>query len=138
METTEEIEKLNKEYHQMLIEEDIKLKQLKLEWYKNLKGMCNVSVLFKWLDSNCDGWRPIGIVEIYNTDEKSGGYSSYQHVRIKDDKDNLLYMMQDENEIYGINHCCVWQTCGMMGDDYSGYLLYPMKDGRYFKVSYYC
>lgn len=86
---------------------------LKNEWRKKLKGLINVSGLFNWLDEN-NYWSPNDIVEIYHTDEKTSGYSSYQHVRIKDDTDKLLYMMLDENEIRGINHSCVWQTCGMM------------------------
>ena len=112
-------------------------KKLKREWKNELKGLINVSGLFRHLEDMMF-WQPLGIVEIYHTDEKTGGYSSYQHVRIKDDEDKLLYLLQDENEIRGINHCCVWQTCGMMGDDFSGYLLFPLKDGKYFKINYSC
>lgn len=33
----------------------------------------------------------------------------------------------------------VWQTCGMRGDDYSGYLLFPTyKDNEYFVLWYQC
>lgn len=33
----------------------------------------------------------------------------------------------------------VWQTCGMCGDDYSGYLLFPTyKDDKYFCLWYQC
>lgn len=85
-----------------------------------------------------EGWLPCGFVEIYETDEKRRGYSSYQHVRIKDDEDKLLYIKQDSDDIKGVNHQCVWQTVGIMGDDYSGYLLFPLKNGSYFKVSYDC
>lgn len=112
-------------------------KKLKREWRVKLKGLINVSGLFKHLEGMMF-WQPFGIVEIYHTDEKPDGYSSYQHVRIKDDEDKLLYLLQDENEIRGINHCCVWQSCGMMGDDFSGYLLFPLKDGKYFKINYSC
>lgn len=36
------------------------------------------------------------------------------------------------------NYAC-WQTCGMMGDDYTGYLLFPTyKDNRYFCIWYSC
>lgn len=122
---------------QIFKEEVEKDRLLKLEWYEKLKGLIDVSSLFKWLNEH-DYWEPMDIVEIYNTDEKSTGYSSYQHVRIKDDKSNLLYMKQDEDEIHNINHYCVWQTCGIMGDDYSGFLLFPLKNGRYFKISYVC
>lgn len=36
-------------------------------------------------------------------------------------------------------NCACWQTCGMMGDDYSGYLLFPTyKDDEYFCIAYTC
>ena len=36
------------------------------------------------------------------------------------------------------NYAC-WQTCGMTGDDYSGYLLFQThKDDRYFCMQYQC
>ena len=36
------------------------------------------------------------------------------------------------------NYAC-WQTCGMAGDDYTGYLLFPTyKDNRYFCIWYSC
>lgn len=36
------------------------------------------------------------------------------------------------------NYAC-WQTCGMTGDDYSGYLLFPThKENRYFCIQYSC
>ena len=126
-----------KNYVQICIEEAKKEKQLKNVWRKKLNGLINVTGLFKWLDE-LDYWIPIDIVEIYNTDEKTSGYGSYQHIRIKDDKDNLLYLMQNEDEIRNVNHYCVWQTVGYCGDDFSGYLLYPLNNGKYFKVSYSC
>jgi len=135
--TKDEINQMDSEYAKIFHEETEKVRLLKLEWKNKLKGLVNINSLFKWLDDH-DYWLPIDIVEIYNIDEKQSGYSSYQHVRIKDDKDKLLYMMQNEDEIRGVTHYCVWQTCGMMGDDYSGYLLFPLKNGKYFKVSYAC
>ena len=36
------------------------------------------------------------------------------------------------------NYAC-WQTCGMAGDDYSGFLLFPTyKDNKYFCIYYLC
>jgi len=128
----------HRDFIQLLIEEDKKDRALKLVWRKKLKGLINTTDLFNWLDEH-NYWTPIDIVEIYNTDEKKWGYNTYQHVRIKDDKDYLLYMIQPyEDEIRGINHYCVWQITGMSGDEYSGYLLFPLKNGKYFKVSYAC
>ena len=33
-------------------------------------------------------------------------------------------------------HYLVYQTCGYLDDDYSGYLLFPMKDDKYWVVSF--
>lgn len=107
----------------------------KKQWKKSLKGLVNVSGLFNYLNE-MDDWYPIGFVEVYEVDEKSHGYKSYQHVRIRDDKYRTLYLKQVHTDIRGIDHTCVWQRVGFMGDDYSGYLLFPLKNGLYFKVEY--
>lgn len=115
----------------------------KASWRQKLTGLINVDSLFNNLDTN-DSWTPQDIVEVYEVEEKRSGYSSYQHARIKEDKDRLLYMkvtvdQDDEDEaIEGIDHTYVWQTTGILGDDFSGYALYPLNDGRYFKIHYSC
>lgn len=118
-----------------------KQNKIKDDFKEQLKGLINVKRLWEELDDN-DGWMPEKIVEIKLTDEKSSGYPSYQHARIiNDEDDRRLYMKQRadfDTPIKGIDHYYVWQTTGMLGDDYSGYVLYPLKDGKYLKVSYNC
>lgn len=87
-----------------------------------------------------------GIVEIVETDERNSGYSDYKHCRTKEN-DGMLYMhhtsyietlegdSQHEGEVI---EYWVWQTTGYMGDDYSGFLLLPLKDGRFWKIGYSC
>ena len=42
-------------------------------------------------------------------------------------------------EWQAIDNYAVWQTCGICGDDYSGYLLFPTyKDNEYFVLWYKC
>lgn len=86
-----------------------------------------------------------GIVEIVETDEKVSGYSGYRHCRIKGD--GKLYMLinstiettKEDSEFEGEPiFYWVWQTTGYMGDDYSGFLLLPLSDGRYWKIGYSC
>jgi hypothetical protein len=125
------------DFYKEVEKELAKIEKEKRIWKKNLKGLINITGLFRHLEE-MESWYPYGFVEVYDTDEKRGGYKSYQHVRIKDDKDNLLYMKQPESEIKGIDHSCVWQTVGHLEDDYSGYILYPLKNGQYFKVGYSC
>ena len=104
---------------------------------KALKGLINVTGLFKHLQESMFYWHAEGFVEIVLTDEKESGYSKYQHARtIPDDK--RLYMKTDCDEIRGVDHYYVWQTTGCCEDDYSGFLLFPLKDGRYYKFWYSC
>lgn len=115
-------------------------KKLKAKWHKELKGQINTVGLFNFL--NRDFWQPEGTVDVVLTDEKLNGYPSYQCARIKDDKENLLYLettveYEDTgNLIRGIGKVFVWQTTGMTGDDYSGYMLFELLDGKYFKIYY--
>lgn len=136
----EYLDKVNQELWDEFVEgERVRCEEeekFKSEWKDKLKDLINDDV-FNWLNEH-DSWYPNGIVEIYNVDEKRSGYSTYQHTRIKDDKDKLLYMQTDEDEVEGINHYFVWQQTGYLGDDYSGYLLLPLSNGKYFKVSYSC
>lgn len=88
-----------------------------------------------------------GIVEIYEIPERKSGYSNFPHCKIKGEKLSNVYInftteleTYDENCEYEgekINYW-VWQTVGHLGDDYSGYLLLPLSDGRYWKVGYSC
>lgn len=69
------------------------------------------------------------------------GYKSVTKMLI----DGKLYLKFEVNnttykaEWDAINNYAVWQTCGVCGDDYSGYLLFPThKDNEYFVLWYQC
>jgi hypothetical protein len=112
-------------------------KKYKNEYKRTLKGLINVSGLFKSLKDEMTSWDILGIVDIVLTDEKTSGYSSYQHARIINDDMKLLYLRCSENEIRNIDHYYVWQRTD--GEDcYSGYCLYPLKNGKYIKIMYSC
>lgn len=114
---------------------------------EDLKGLIHPKY-FVFAESH-DTYFSEGIVEINETDEKQRGYSdSQRNCRIKDEEHSLLYMHNtgevecfygEESEYEGepVEYWC-WQRTGIMGDDYSGYLLLPMNDGRYWKISYSC
>jgi len=111
--------------------EDLKRLEERDSWRIKLKGLINTKRLWEEMEEENDNWDIEGIVEIELTDEKKSGYTNYQCARIKGEK-GYLYMLGSDNK------CFVWQIVGMMGDDYSGYLLHPLKDGRYLKTSYSC
>lgn len=123
-------------YKQMWAEvakEENRMLQERDSWKEKLKGLIKVKKLWKELEEDYENsWGIEGIVELELTDEKKSGYSkNYQCARIKGEKG---YLYTDWNGKGVFN----WQQTGYLGDDYSGYLLYPLKDGKYLKVSYSC
>jgi hypothetical protein len=113
-------------------------KALKTSYRKQLKGLTNVSGLFRYLNETCS-WRPIGFVDIELTKEERSGYPGVQCARIKYNKDTRLYIRTTLDEyVRHIDHYYVWQTTGYLEDDYSGFLLIPLNIGQYFKVEYSC
>jgi len=140
----EEINKEQEEFYKDLMnefyEEQEKFDQIllnkKKEFKKQLKGLINISGLWKWLDEN-NSWTPEGIVDIIFTDEQKQGYSPHQCVRVEREN-NYLYMKVSMDEyIKGIKYYYIWQTSNFE-DSYFGYLLFELKNGKYFKVSYNC
>jgi hypothetical protein len=84
------------------------------------------------LDDN-DYWEHLGYVKIQKSDYKNPFYKSYDFYTIVGEK--LHFMMQDNDGEY---HNLVWQTTGHSEDDYSGYMLFPLSNGDYWKISYSC
>lgn len=115
------------------IEEGNKRLQERDSWKEKLKGLIKVKKLWKELEEDYeDYWGIEGMVELELTDEKKSSYSkNYQCARIKDEK-GYLYTDWGGKGVFN------WQQTGYLGDDYSGYLLYPLKNGKYLKVSYSC
>lgn len=128
-----DIDFFKKIYNDEMLQE----KKLKAEYKFKLKGLINISGLFKSLENDIN-WTPIGFVEIELTDEKTNGYKAYQHARIINTNDKKLYLKTDCDDIRGVDHYYVWQTVEYLEDDFSGFLLFPLNNGKYFKVSYSC
>jgi len=131
------IDKIEKEFQESLKEEIKREKKLFNDYKKKLRGLINVTGLFRHLSDNTY-WSPEGIVDIELTDEKTSGYSRYQHARIVGDETKRLYCKTPDDGVRGVDHYYVWQSTGCCEDDYWGWMLYPLKDGRYFKVHYNC
>lgn len=99
---------------------------------------------------NHDSYRHEGIVEIVETDEKQSGYGQNQrNCRIKDSGMSGLYMYTTmeveyfygyEGEYEGemVEYWVNQWSIGTEGDSFAGYLLFPLSDGRYWKVGYSC
>lgn len=96
---------------------------------------------------NHDSFKSEGVFEIEETDKRTGGYPNYRHCTVRDWQDNRLFihhtdtleLLDNESEYEGEEiEYWVWQTTGYLGDDYSGYLLLPMLNGKYWMVGYSC
>ncbi len=102
---------------------------------------------FDFIESH-ESYKSEGIVEIEETADRKSGYSEYKHCRIKDTSDVQLYMLHDgeieslfgkESEYEGEKvEYWVYQQTGYLGDDYYGYLLLRLSNGKYWKVNYSC
>jgi hypothetical protein len=88
-----------------------------------------------------------GIVNIIEVKEKTSRYSAYPLCREFGSNERRIYIhhttqleTEDEQSKYEGSDIeyWVWQTVGYCEDDYSGFLLLPMLDGRYWKISYSC
>jgi len=119
------------------------------KWSKakeELKGLIHPKY-FDFAESN-DTYYSEGVFEIEETDERTSGYSKNRHCRIKETNDSRLYMYTtSEVECYDFEseyegepvEYWVWQQTGYLGDDYSGFLLLPLLDGkRFWKIGYSC
>lgn len=135
-----------KEYHDAM---DKYHDEMDAEWNKSKEELIGL-IHNKYFDfiENHDTYYSIGVIDIIETNEKRGGYPNYKCCRVKDDSDKLLYMhstdtietLNEDSEYEGEEiEYYVWQTTGYMGDDYSGFLLLPLLDGkRFWKVGYTC
>jgi hypothetical protein len=88
-----------------------------------------------------------GVFEIEETDKRNSGYENYRHCTVKDWQDNRLFMhnttsietLDGDSEHEGQRvEGWVWQQTGYLGDDFYGYLLLPMLNGKYWMVCYSC
>ena len=84
----------------------------------------------------------LGYVRVYEEKNyKSYSYPNHKHYSVVDD-DNVFnipsYLMRQDDNDEDAFHSLVWQTVGMMGDDYSGFILFPLTDGTYWVLNYEC
>ena len=107
----------------------------------------------EYLDNN-DWWRSMGYVEVEKSDYENGFYPSHDFytekvtietffnnttLPLKEPIISPYYMRQDDNN-ENTCHSLVWQQSGGYGveDSYSGFILFPLTDGRYWKIKFEC
>lgn len=130
-------------YQEMWEEEDKRHK----EWEshkQSLKSLIHPKY-FDFIEEH-ESYYHKGIVEIEKTTDKVWGYSTTNNCRIKNGG-STLYLHQNSSveslrveSVYegeGVEYY-VWQLTGYLGDDYSGYLLLPLNNGKWWQVGYSC
>lgn len=118
------------------------------EWEKaksDLKGLIKPKY-FDFVETN-DSYHSEGIVEIKEIEPCKPGYMNYPHC-IEVNSTGMMIYIKCSTFIESIGKPLkhegkkvdywVWQTSGYLGDDYSGFLLLPLNNGKYWKVSYCC
>lgn len=84
----------------------------------------------------------VGFCSVVKSDYKSSWYPNHDFYKIVGDIEgsdrtiNVYFMRQDDNDDDSF-HSLVYQICEYE-DSYSGYLLFPLKDGRYWITSFSC
>ncbi len=135
-------EECMKELDQMMEELDKEENEKRIrnnEELEKLKSL--ISYDFDFIESvleDLEWWEYINTVEVEETENPGNGYPSYKfYIEKGDIKGTYKYMRQDDDGDY---HNLVWQTNGGYGaeDSYSGFLLFPLKDGKYWRISYSC
>jgi hypothetical protein len=138
--TKEQVEKALSEFHQTMKIEYERIAKLNEEAIEFVKKHINYD--FDLMELDGIEWKHEGYVQVEKSDYKSCFYPSHDFYKIKGDVsysvlfgEDIDYMRQDDN---GEFHSLVWQKTGACEDNYSGYLLFPLNNGYYWKISYWC
>lgn len=114
-------------------------KKIKDVYKKQLRGLVNTRALWAWLEDH-DTWTAEGIFDIVIESRRSGYYNRIMpHCMIKDEKHKRLDMhhqFESKSEI-GVNHIFI-QQWNHGEDSYSGYIAIPLRNRKYFLISYAC
>lgn len=112
-------------------------------WKRVLKPLINTRHLWRWLNEN-DSWQPIGIVELQITTKRNHYYNKdMPHGKVVGDDSCRFYPEMHHQRERGrevpANHIFIWQTNSYPCEDcYSGYIAIPLKNRKYFLISYSC
>jgi len=133
-----EIEKTINDAFSEMAKFEKKQKEINKKELENVKS--NIDYDFDFIQEilNDVNWQHDSYVEIEKIDYKSNSYPNYDFFIIKGDFNGMKFMKQPQfdennNEIF---HELVWQTVCCCEDDYRGFILIPLKNQKYWKISY--
>lgn len=140
------LEKILDDYYNYLKEENNKL-QNAFEYYKKnslipFDKIENFDEYDELFDFENGDYFHIGYCTVEKSNYKNGFRPNAKYFKIKEceseNKDlgyNWLHFLKVYHERRKF-HTLVWQTTTCSEDDYSGYILFPLKNGRYWIVSF--
>lgn len=135
------LDEIAKEVYTELVAEEEKIFNNFIENYNLVKNKIGYDVyhLEEYLggeDDNFDYVEHVGFVEVEISDFKSHSYPNHIFYSIiGEGSDKVRYMKQGVSDKHKF-HAMVFQTTGYCEDDYSGFMLFPLTDGTYWKVRY--
>lgn len=88
-------------------------------------------------DFNWDHVGYVGYDEVELSEYKDWFYPNLQYHFEKNNAD-ILYKRQDADDDTDNYYELIYQTTGCCEDDFHGFCLFPLNDGRYWKISFYC
>ena len=138
--TEEDYKNLIKEMNEIYAEldkEQQKIDEKNKEELEKLKDLISYDIdLIESILDELEYWEYLETVEVEETENPRNGYPSYKFYIQKGEKPQYKYMRQDDEDFHNL----VWQTDGGYGaeDSYSGFLLFPLKNGKYWKIKYTC
>ena len=124
---------LDKMYEEIRKEEEKDRRKFLTDWKYFLQHISYNSNLAKEMLRESEN-RPKGFVLTYEVEtSKYDEFPRNKHYCISDSDIHRRFTRFDGE---GQFHWLVWQTTGVCGDDYSGYLLLPLDDERYWLIDY--
>lgn len=136
----EENDDFFKEYQEWMKNENEKMNQA-FEFYKKnciipFSQIKDLDVLdFSDVDFYHNGYCTVEKRDVKNPWRKSAEYFEVKQVE-GDIEDRFKLLTFEKQEYTRKFHVLVYQTLGCCEDDYSGYIIFPMKDGRYWIVRF--
>jgi len=109
----------------------------KTQFKRELKNLLNVKKLWQYMDDH-DSWEAVGIFEVSIYQQHNYYYGKVMpHLKIHDEQHSSLQLHRASccKMDTGTSHYFViqWNPCE---DCYHGYLAFPLRNRRYFLVSY--
>lgn len=123
-------------------------RKLKADWEKAKEEVKHL-IHQKYFDfiENHESYSSEGIFDIQLTDHRASRHPNNQACLVKNWNDKRLFVhhtnyiesfdIESEYEGEEVEYF-VWQETGMLGDDFYGYLLLPLSNGKFWMVNYAC